>query len=220
MSRVERIEAVLKAAFVGESTDLSGYSEAEQEEILSEAHAGARRTVRNHALTYAAIVVGYLLFQAVSAAERRWCGLVVEAETACPSYDAREWAYPADMDVRFGQRTADGRCFSPYDGEAYPTCKELDIEHLRARHSAAKGGGCGWPEALKRAYASDPLNITVAPAGINRHAKSDRDPDSWMPSVGKGWFAWRYVAVSRRYGLSITPATRDALAEVVGRRCP
>ena len=149
-----------------------------------------------------------------------WCGVAVVPEMDCPTYDGDLWSYPPDLDVRYGQQTADGQCFSPYDGRVYPDCAGLDIEHLRSRHSAAKGGGCYWSRERKRAFASDPLNISVAPKGINRYEKKDRDPDRWLPAVSREWFAWRYLAVTRKHGLTITPATRDALAAVVGRRCP
>ena len=152
-----------------------------------------------------------------------FCGIpvVAEEDVACPlEYRGEQWSYPADLDERYGQRAADGSLFSPYDGLTYPNAEAVDIEHLRSRHSAHKGGGCAWGLATKRAYARDPLNITVAPPRLNRVDKRDKDPDEWMPEVGREWFAWRYLAVSRKYGLSITPQTRDALEEVIGGRCP
>lgn len=181
-----------------------------------------RKAKAGLALVYCVVLASLLavVWGARADAVETWCGVVVAPAQECPDYDAREWSYPADLDVRYGLHTEGGGWFSPYDGREYASYRDLDIEHVRSRHSAARGGGCDWPAAHKRAYAVDPLNLTVAPERLNRNVKRDLDPDRWMPAESQGWFAWRYLAVSRRFGLTITPETRDALAAVVGRRCP
>ena len=156
-----------------------------------------------------------LLASAAHAAEI-YRGVRVAPEVDCPTYDGDNWRYPRDADIRYGLRMADGRYFSPYDGAIYGSEKDLDIEHLRSRHSAAKAGGCHWPKRAKRAYASDPLNLTVAPPGINQREKSDKDPDRWLPDENQYWFAWRYLLVSQKYGLTITPETREVLEGILG----
>ena len=166
-----------------------------------------------------------ILLMVDAARAETWCGVRVAPETECPSYDSDEWSYPADLDVRYGLRAAsqpfrpDG-WWSPYDGRLYRSYRDRDIEHLRSRHSAAKAGGCDWPAEVKRGYAMDPMNVTVAPPDVNRHQKSDKDPDRWMPERNGHWFAWRYVLVSRKWGLSITPESRAVLDDALGGRCP
>ena len=176
-------------------------------------------------LLLALALVVCLLAPALHAADAEtWCGVRVAPERACPSYDSDEWSYPADLDQRYGLRAQRGMgpsyWWSPYDGRRYGSYRDLDIEHIRSRHSASKAGGCVWSERAKRMYATDPLNITLAPPDINRHQKSDKDPDQWMPELNRHWFAWRYLLVSRAYGLTITPETRAALDTALGGRCP
>ena len=172
----------------------------------------------------AALLILFVL-AASSAYAETWCGIEVTDRICDGKYDSHEWTYPHDLDQRYGLKRRNGLgipagYFSPYDGRSYPSHKSVDIEHLRSRHSAHKAGGCEWSGERKLAYARDPLNITIAPPRINQHEKSDKDPDEWMPDENRRWFAWRYIAVSQKYGLSVTPATRDALSEVLDGRCP
>ena len=55
---------------------------------------------------------------------------------------------------------------------------------------------------------------------VNRRLKSDKDPAEWMPERAQRWYAARWIAVKRKYGLSIDPAERDALHRALVGRCP
>ena len=57
--------------------------------------------------------------------------------------------------------------------------------------------------------------MTIADPTVNRIQKSDRDGADWRPSRNTGWFAARVVAVKQKYGLSVNPAERDALASML-----
>ena len=165
-------------------------------------------------------VVLVLALAAMDGAQAReaWCGLVVEPEVECPGYDAKDWPYPADLDVRYADRI--GGYFAPYTGRVFDRADQVDIEHVVARHEAAQSGACGWPLAQRKAFARDPLEVVVAGPRVNRRLKSDRDPAEWMPPKAQVWYAARWVAVKRKYGLSVDGRERDALAAVLGGRCP
>ena len=143
-----------------------------------------------------------------------WLGLRVAPERDCASYDAREWSYPPDLDVRYASLI--GGYYAPYTGRVFDTARELDIEHVVARHEAAQSGGCGWPAERKRAFARDPMVVVVAGPRVNRVEKSDRDPAEWMPPRNRRWYALRWMAIKAKYGLTIDAAERDALAAAIG----
>ena len=101
-----------------------------------------------------------------------------------------------------------GRFFAPYaDGTA-----ATDIEHIVA---LAEAYDSGLPEAQVRTFAGDLDNLTIAVPSVNRNQKSDRDAGEWGPPENRGWFASRIVAVKQEYSLSVNPAERDALADML-----
>lgn len=165
-----------------------------------------------------AVLASLLAVPLPSLSAERWCGLVVEPEVACPSYRAGDWPYPEDLDERYAERI--GGYFAPYTGRVFGNAREVDIEHIVARHEAAQSGACGWSVDQRRAFASDPLEITIAAPRVNRQLKSDRDPAEWMPPKAPAWYAARWIIIKRKYGLSVDEAERDTLAAALGEKCP
>lgn len=94
-----------------------------------------------------------------------------------------------------------------------------EIEHLVARKEAHDSGLCHAPRYLKRAFANDTLNLTLATSPTNR-AKSSHDGAEWSPPQNRCWWAVVNVLVRRKYSLTIDAAERDALDEVIeGENC-
>ena len=92
----------------------------------------------------------------------------------------------------------------------------MDLGKLRPILVAlAKAHDSGIAPGDRRAIASDPLNLTIAVPCVNQNDKNDRDAGAWEPPKNRGWFAARVVAVKQKYGLSVDPAERDALAEML-----
>ena len=89
-----------------------------------------------------------------------------------------------------------------------------EIEHLVARKEAHDSGLCHAPRYLKRAFANDALNLTLATSPTNR-AKSSHDGAEWSPPRNRCWWAVVNVLVRRKYSLTIDAAERDALDEVI-----
>lgn len=89
-----------------------------------------------------------------------------------------------------------------------------EIEHLVARKEAHDSGLCHAPRYLKRAFANDALNLTLATSPTNR-AKSSHDGAEWSPPQNRCWWAVVNVLVRRKYSLTIDAAERDALDEVI-----
>ena len=183
---------------------------------------------------YIAVIVALAASMANASAEE-WRGLAVEPEYRCASYKASAYRYSKTADMQIVEllgwsvdkrRTVDGKrnvnygkldnAFpSPYTpGVTFRYVQDMDIEHIVARSEAHDSGLCAHPW-LWTPFASDALNLTVAGEHVNRTLKRDRDPTTWMPDVNRCWYVETWMAVKRKYGLSIDAAERDALALVM-----
>ena len=111
---------------------------------------------------------------------------------------------------------SNGQVYTPYTCTLYEIEADgtaaTDIEHIVA---LAEAYDSGLPEAQVRTFAGDLDNLTIAVPSVNRNQKSDRDAGEWGPPENRGWFASRIVAVKQEYSLSVNPAERDALADML-----
>jgi len=100
------------------------------------------------------------------------------------------------------------------------TSTAVQIDHVVALSDAWQKGAQQLSAAKREALANDPLNL-IAADGPTNGAKSDSDAASWLPPNRK--FRCRYVArqtaVKARYGLWMTTAERQAVANVLDS-CP
>ena len=140
-----------------------------------------------------------------------WRGLRVAAECRCSPYDRDDYDYPASVEARIAERL--GGMFSPYDGTKFESLRESWIEHIVALSEAHDSGLCAASDAVRRRFASDLDNLTLATPTLNR-AKSGRDAAEWMPEMNRCWFAAVIVAVRLEYGLTIDRREAAALDEV------
>ena len=73
-------------------------------------------------------------------------------------------------------------------------------------------------DTLRRRFASDPLNLTLAAPAVNRcgaGGKCGFDSAEWQPPMNQCWLAARVVAVKRKYGLSVDRREAAALERVL-----
>ena len=68
---------------------------------------------------------------------------------------------------------------------------------------------------LRRTFAADPLNLTLASPELNRGRKRHYDGAEWMPPTNRCWFAQRIVEVRRKYGLTIDRREAEALERIL-----
>ena len=108
-----------------------------------------------------------------------------------------------------------GIIYGPYTGTHFASTRETDIEHMVARSEAHDSGLCDGDDAMKRAFASDLLNLTLASPNVNRYQKSSKDAAGWLPTLNKCWFANRVVKVRVKYGLTVDRTEADALEAVI-----
>ena len=142
--------------------------------------------------------------------------LQVRDEDWCTRYRRDDYAYPpsAEQEVIRLQRGM----FSPYDGTCFRSRRESDIEHIVALAEAHRSGMCARGLREKVAFASDPLNLTLATPTLNREEKVAKDAAAWLPAENRCWFANRVVQVKRKYRLTVDRNEAHALRKVL-RRC-
>ena len=73
--------------------------------------------------------------------------------------------------------------------------------------------------ALRKEFAWDMRNLTLADPDLNRDEKGASDAADWMPDESRCWFAWRVIDVRRAYGLTIDRREADALDAILAA-CP
>lgn len=135
------------------------------------------------------------------------------AECRCTPYDRDDYPYQQSIEARIAERL--GGMFSPYDGTVFDSLRESDIEHVIAVSEAHDSGLCSASAAVRRAFASDLDNLTLATPTVNRHQKSGKDAAEWLPERNRCWFAATIVAVRQEYRLTIDRREAAALDAVL-----
>ena len=104
---------------------------------------------------------------------------------------------------------------SLYSGVRFNSLQDSDLEHIVAMSEAHDSGLCRQSDAVKRRFASDLDNLTLATPRINRHVKRDKDAGEWQPSMNQCWFARRVVLVKSRYNLSVDHVEKAVLRDLL-----
>ena len=134
-------------------------------------------------------------------------------ECRCTPYDRADYPYSQRVEARIAERL--GGMFSPYDGHQFASLLESDIEHVIAVSEAHDSGLCAASAAVRRRFASDLDNLTLATPDLNRYRKRDHDAAEWLPERNRCWFAATIVAVRREYRLTIDRREAAALDAVL-----
>ena len=113
-----------------------------------------------------------------------------------------------------------GKWIGVYTGKEFTNPSDLDIDHLIPLKHAAQSGGQAWDENKKRAFANDlgyVNHLIAVDAGANR-SKSDRGPADWKPDNEGYWceYATSWITVSKNYQLTISPADKAGVVEMLG----
>ena len=145
-----------------------------------------------------------------------WRGIRVAPECRCTPYDRDDYDYPASVEARIADRL--GGMFSPYDLTQFESLRESDIEHIIAVSEAHDSGLCAASDDVRRRFARDLDNLTLATPELNRYDKRDHDAAEWLPTRNRCWFAATIVAVRREYDLTIDRREAAALDAVL-REC-
>ena len=153
---------------------------------------------------------------AVGNAASHWRGIEIRPESRCSPYNRSDYRYPQSVELVVIEEL--GGIYSPYTGRCFSGRRETDIEHIVALSEAHDSGLCEpVPNImqLRRTFAADPLNLTLASPELNRGRKRHYDGAEWMPPTNRCWFAQRIVEVRRKYGLTIDRREAEALERIL-----
>lgn len=114
---------------------------------------------------------------------------------------------------------AGGTWVDVYTGERFTNPSDLDVDHMVPLNYAAQHGGQAWDGSRKDAYANslEYGNHLVAVSASANRSKSDKGPSEWKPSSQSYFctYATDWVNISVEWGLSVSVADRDALADML-----
>ncbi len=119
-----------------------------------------------------------------------------------------------------------GILHDPYTGESVDfqrgsgTSERVQIDHVVALSDAWQTGAQQLDEVTRRNFANDPRNLQATLGWVNQQ-KGDSDAASWLPpnTAYRCAYVSRIVDVKAAYGLWVTPAERDAIAQVLATDC-
>ena len=172
---------------------------------------------RSVALALAMIAIATVAGHGQAFAAEIWRGLVVAPEHRCAPYDRAAYPYPRSIEAEIVAAMG-GRIYGPYTGRHFPTRRQTDVEHIVAVSEAHDSGLCAAGPTVRRRFASDLLNLTLAAPQVNRcggGGKCAYDSAEWLPPMNRCWFAARVVAVKFKYRLTVDRREAAALERVL-----
>ena len=145
-------------------------------------------------------------------------GITIAPEHRCTPYSPDDYPYPQSVEARIVSALG-GAVYGPYSGTTFRSTRDTDIEHIVARSEAHDSGLCAATPDVRRQFASDLLNLTLAHPRLNRYEKIGKDVAEWQPVVNACWFTARTLEVRRKYRLTID-RTEAAAVERILSNCP
>ena len=116
-------------------------------------------------------------------------------------------------------RVESGLWIAPFTGVVETDPSKLDVDHMVPLANAHRSGGHAWTKDRKRQYANDltnPAHLVAVTRSANR-SKGSRGPEEWRPPDETYWcqYATDWASIKTDWGLTVTLAERDALAEML-----
>ena len=146
-----------------------------------------------------------------------WRGLVIAPEHRCAPYDRDDYPYSSSVEAEIVAAMG-GRIYGPYTGRYFLSTRRTDIEHIVAVSEGHDSGLCAADQTVRRRFASDLLNLTLATPEVNRCSgagKCAHDAAEWLPAVNQCWFVSRVIAVKFKYSLTVDRDEAFALQRVL-----
>lgn len=157
----------------------------------------------------------FLTITSPASGPETWRGLVIAPEHRCAPYDRqRQYPYPQSIEAEIVAGMG-GLIYGPYTGRPFASTDQTDIEHIIATSEAHDSGLCAATAETRRAFARDPLNLTLAGPEVNRQQKRNHDAGEWLPAQNRCWYADRVVRLRQKYRLTIDRREAAALEAVL-----
>ena len=138
------------------------------------------------------------------------------------SCDTREEVLKRDgegVEVDSSCKATSGSWTSPYDGDTWTETSDVDIDHMVALADAWRTGASEWTIDEREAFANDLENpqLWAVTDNVNQ-SKGDQTPDQWKPPLESDYcqYASAYTHIKFIYGLTVSDASKSALAEMLG----
>lgn len=114
---------------------------------------------------------------------------------------------------------AAGTWHDPYSKLVFTKPSDLDIDHLVPLENANRSGAASWSKSKKEAYANnlaDPDHLRAVASSENR-SKSAQSPATWQPIDRSKhcWYARSWVRIKAKWDLTIVPAEKAALKDML-----
>ena len=138
----------------------------------------------------------------------------IAPEYRCAPYKRNNYPYPQSVEPQIVLGM--GEIYGPYEARVFGSMRDTTIEHIVAISEAHDSGLCNASPALKRAFARDLDNLTLASSVVNQR-KGGRDAADWVPQYNQCWFAARVVTVKRKYGLTFDQREASALRRILAQ---
>ena len=128
-----------------------------------------------------------------------------------------------DVELRGRCTVVAGVLADPYTGRTVTFAKAdadaVQIDHVVPLSAAWSLGARDWRQDQRERFANDPLNLLATTASANL-GKGDDTPAEWLPRPAyRCAYAVRWVQVSGRYRLVVTPTDRATLTALLAG-CP
>jgi hypothetical protein len=115
-----------------------------------------------------------------------------------------------------------GTLIDPYSGKTIPftrganTSADVQIDHVVALSDAWQKGAQQLDQTTRQDFANDPRNLQATSGAMNKQ-KADGDAATWLPpnKAYRCTFVSRQVEVKAAYGLWVTQAEHDAIANLL-----
>lgn len=147
-----------------------------------------------------------LVVSTTAFSQETWRGLVIAPENRCSPYDKKsQYPYPQSVEDIIVANMG-GIVYGPYTGRTFANDRMTDIEHILSTAEGHDSGLCAASPEVRKQFATDPLNLTLAAPEVNRcnpGGKCGFDAAEWMPEKNQCWFANRIVEIRRKYNLTI-----------------
>ena len=146
-----------------------------------------------------------------------WRGIRVAEEHRCSNYERSDYRYPSSIESSIISSQT-GKVYGPYTGRTFSDPGQTDIEHMVATSEAHDSGLCAASRDVRKQFATDLLNLTLAAPEVNRcsaGAKCAKDAAEWLPDLNQCWFVARIIKVRRKYDLTIDAGEARAIDRVI-----
>ncbi|QCU76947.1 HNH endonuclease [Citricoccus sp. SGAir0253] len=114
-----------------------------------------------------------------------------------------------------------GRWVTSWDGRTHTSASTVQIDHLVPVHEAWGSGARKWTKARRVAFYNDlgdRRTLSAQTSALNS-SKGARGPEQWLPPRNRCAYVGEWVAVKKRWGLTVDSTEKAALTRLAAG-CP